>query len=177
MKQTLTRQEMLEVWRNLRTGEPMRLDCTVTRTDGTDNEDALAAEMRAWYLDLLDSAPEPMLAPVDTAATATVATGHAGVTTVTATADTRRILRVRFAGWGAPLAPDCGPDLVRRLAANPYCRRPAAARIAPNVVIVCGASGPLAELTCAVDHGTQTYCFDDKALNAILTTTSDSTRP
>ena len=36
MKITLTREEMLALWRRMRTVEPLRLDCSVGRTDSVD---------------------------------------------------------------------------------------------------------------------------------------------
>lgn len=168
MKKVLTRSEMLDLWRTLRAAEPLRLDCTVSRLDGPDYEAALTAEMRAWYLDLLDRGPESALAPVDTAPRAQMSTLD-GLTLIEAPADCRRILRVGFAGRPDPLVPDGDPEAVRRMAANPFCRRTAAARTGPRSVIVCGARGALTRLECAVDHGEQSYIFDDSALSLILT--------
>lgn len=165
MKRTLTRAEMLELWRNYRTGEPLRLDCTVTRTDGTDFDAVLAAEMRSWYLALLDAGDESLLAPVDMAPTAIIATSPEGLTVIRAPQDVRRILRVRFAGWPAELAPDADEAEVRARAANPYSRRPAIARTSAGELIVSGAVGMLTNLICTVDHGPQTYVLDDKALD------------
>lgn len=165
MKRTLTRSEMLALWRNYRTGEPLRLDCTVERTDGTDYDALLTAEMRAWYLELLDSADEALLAPVELAAQAAVGSAPSGVVTVTAPADVRRIVRLQFAGWGAPVEPVAAPAAVARAAANPYCRRPVAARLSPRQVAVGGARGALTSLVCAVDPGPESYILDDKALD------------
>jgi|GEM_PF-6171539 len=63
MKRTLTRAEMLELWRNYRTGEPLRLDCTVTRTDGTDFDAVLAAETSAAAAAWISGAPGAGPAP------------------------------------------------------------------------------------------------------------------
>lgn len=160
MKRTLTKEEMFQLWRNARTAEPLRLDCTVTRTDGTDFSELLMEEMRAWYVDLLDTAPEEMLAPEELAGKATVR-GIYGATHVILPDNCRRILRLSFAGWESPLTPDGNPMAVRRGAANPYSR-PMAARISPREVIVCGARGSLSSVIGITDPGPETYIFDDK---------------
>ena len=65
MKMSLTKDEMLVLWRNLRMAEPLRLDCAVARTDGTDQTAALEAEMRAWYLNLLSEGDARLIVAVD----------------------------------------------------------------------------------------------------------------
>lgn len=163
MKKTLTRNEMLALWKLTRAAEPMRLDCTVTRTDGIDLDTIYEAEMRAWYLRLLDSAPIERLAPVEAAALARTER-RGDLTVVTAPEGCRRVLRVQFDGWDAPLAPDGKADAVRACAANPYIKRPAAARIGPGTVIASGAYGKLTSLLCAIDTGPESYHLDDSAL-------------
>lgn len=168
MIKTLTKSEMLERWTTIRAGEPQRLDCTVSRLDGLDLSAVYEAEMRAWYLDLLDSADESLLAPEDLAEEATVSEAQ-GLTLVTFPAGVRRVLRLRFSGWGAPVAPEATPAKVTLSAANPFCRRPLAAKVAPNVVAVAGARGELVAADCIVDRGPQAYIFDDKALQRLFT--------
>lgn len=162
MKLTLTQAEMLSRWRYARTAEPLRLDCTLTRIDGTDFDAMLCREMRAWYLRQLDEAPEEMLAPEEAAESARTS-GLYGSTHVILPDNCRRILRLQFSGWDTPLRPDGDPALVRRLAANPYAR-PMAAAIAPNEVIVAGGHGSLASVTAILDPGEDTYIFDDRLL-------------
>lgn len=168
MKKTLTRAEMLTLWRTIRTAEPLRLDCTVTRTDGPDHTAALEAEMRARYLDLLDSGPERCLAPVDMASVASVVNLTPEIVTVTLPADVRRVLRVRFAGWATPLEPTLTAERQHMLAANPYWRRPSVATLGPRMIVATGASGPLVSAVCVVDYGPETYTFDDSALSELL---------
>ena len=163
MKRTLTKAEMLTLWRYARTAEPLRLDCTVSRTDGTDFDTLLCEEMRAWYLKQLDEAPEEALSPEEVVLQAK-STGLYGVTHVVLPDNVRRILRLRFSGWPAPLAPDSDAMSVRRHAANPYCRRPMAARISPREVIVCAPKGELTSVTAITDPGPDVYTFDDKLL-------------
>lgn len=156
---------MLQLWRQLTAVEPLRLDCSVGRTDGPDIDAILRRQMRAWYLDLLDHGDERFLVPVDLAANASISTLN-GVTHLTAPEDCRRILRVNFSGWASPLAPQAStPPLISSL--NPFCQRPAVVSVSPREVIVYGAEGRLTSLSCAVDHGPQAYSFDDSALTLI----------
>lgn len=166
MKQTLTREQMLAQWKLIRASEPMRLDCTVTRTDGIDLDSIYEAEMRAWYLRLLDSAPIERIVPIEASAMAKVEVRN-GLTVITTPEGCRRVLQVRFDGWDAPLTPDAKGDAVRACAANPYIKRPLAARIGPGIVIVSGAVGKLTTLLCAIDTGPEAYHLDDSALNLI----------
>ncbi len=168
MKRNLTKSAMLELWKTMRAGEPLRLDCTLTRTDGADYDRALEAEMRAWYLHLLDCGDESMLAPIEMGAAAEVSPGATGLAVVRAPEGVRRILRMRFEGWDGAIAPDADEATVRACAANPFCRRPLAARISPGAVIASGASGRLVELTCAMDFGEDSYVFDDKAIKSMI---------
>lgn len=167
MKKTLTKSEMLELWRVIRTGEPLRLDCTVTRTDGADYDALLSAEMRAWYLHLLDCGAEELLAPIDMASAAAVEAGEEGLKVVKAPADVRRILRLRFESQPSAIAPTADEATVRACGANHFCRRAVAARVGPRTVVCSGVSGQLKELTCAMDFGEETYLFDDRALETI----------
>lgn len=168
MNKPRTESEMLELWRLIRAAEPLRLDCTVTRTDGIDSDAIFRAEMRAWYLRLLDGAPPEMLQPVDMAAAAEVSS-PGSLTLIKAPAGVRRVLSLRFSDMAAPIVPDAAPRLVRSRAANPFCRRPLAARIGPTLIIAAGVSGTLAELSCAYDFGPDNYLFSDRALETIPT--------
>lgn len=167
MKTSLSKSEMLELWRNLRAAEPIRLDCTVGRTDGVDYDEFLEREMRAWYLDLLDNGNESQLATVDVAAQAQTVVGN-GLTVVEAPSDCRRILRVQFSDWTAAIAPNDELTTVEACAGNPFSLRPKAARINNRTIAVCGTVGELSSLVCAVDHGTQSYIFDDSAIKTII---------
>lgn len=163
MKLTLSESQMLQKWELLRGFEPLRLDCTVTRTDGVDLTQIHKAEMRRWYLDLLDNGPAEKIIPVEVSAQAFV-TSSDGLTVVTAPDDARRILSLQFSGWSGPVAEFFDAEAVRAYAANEFCLRPMAARINPRTVIVAAAAGELTSLLCAIDHGPQAYIFDDSAL-------------
>ena len=118
--------------------EPLRLDCTVSRTDGPDVDAILTEEMRSWYLDLLDNAPISTLAPVDRTATCKIDALSDGRLVITAPDGCRRILSVWFTGW------DCPVNVADEAAMNnfnPYQQRPAAYRLAPDRIAVGGAQG------------------------------------
>lgn len=167
MKMSLTKGDMLALWRNLRMAEPLRLDCAVARTDGTDLTAVLEAEMRAWYLHLLSNGDPRLIVPVDVAPTALVSTSAEGLTVVAASASSRRILSVEFEGWGAPVAVNSDFGRVSRAAANPYCREPMVAPLGPDRIAVAGARGALRGLNVALDPGPDSYIFDDGALALI----------
>ncbi len=167
MKITLTEDAMLEKWRLLRAAEPLRLDCTLERTDGVDISEIYRSEMRAWYLELLDHGASELLATVDVAPQAAIVrTG--GLTVVTTPADVRRVLSLQFSDRPFQLTPDGNPENIRARASNPFCRRPAAAAVNPQTILVCGVTGSLEKLLCAVDHGSHVYSFDDAALKTII---------
>lgn len=161
MKQTLTQSQMLEIWRRKRMVEPLRLDCTVSRTDGPDVDAMLTEEMRRWYLNLLDSGPRSALAPVDITQSCRLDALSDGRLTISGPEGCRRILSVQFAGWDFPLeVTDRQP--VNNF--NPYQLRPAACRLAPDRVAITGAQGALKEVIAAMDISPAIYIFDDSAL-------------
>ncbi len=168
MKKSLTKDAMLDLWRNLRMAEPLRLDCAVARTDGTDLSSALEAEMRAWYLQLLDRGDPGLIVPVDVAQTAIVGSRKQGVTLISVSASSRRIMEVMFSGWDMPVAPNATAETLMRAAANPYCQRPLVAALGPDRVAVAGAQGTLTSLMVALDPGPDTYIFDDAALKELI---------
>jgi hypothetical protein len=178
MKLTLTRSQMLDLWRRIRAVEPLRLDCTVERTDGVDLDATLTNEMRAWYLHLLHTAPPSMLCPMDmTAQARVVAAGDGSAASVSLPAESGvvRVLAVRFSAWPAAVAPCAAVERVMRLAANPFCSEMREAAVTPDgAVVASGAQGAtLTELLCVVDHGEEVYQFDDSALIEICNYNGD----
>lgn len=168
MKKLLTKSAMLDLWRLMRADEPLRLDCTLTRTDGVDYDQRLETEMRTWYLALLDEGAEELLAPVNIAAKALLNTSADGLTVITVPEEVRRVLSLKFSDWDSPIIPDSEASEVINRAANPFCHQPMAACQSPRVILVSNARGELTELNCATDLGEETYCFDDRALEQLL---------
>jgi len=123
MLQTLTRSEMLKLWRKAAGLEPLRADCTVERVEGLDADAVIEPRMRAWYLHLLDTAP-PGLLPIDDVAGDIVlapCVEHAAATGMLPER-ARRLLEIRVTGWNNPAQPCTVADAQRRcaLALNPY---------------------------------------------------------
>lgn len=170
MKLTLTESDMLKIWRRARAIEPIRLDCTADRTDGPDVDAILVDRMRAWYLDLLDNAPLSKLVQVECVDSASVSFPDPGLAVVSAPEGCRRIVSVRFSDWTFPV--EVTDSLIPASAANPFCRRPAAFRIAPDRIAVIGTSGSLSELKCILDISDKIYIFDNSALSAIYDSAS-----
>lgn len=161
MKQTLTRSQMLERWKTLRAVEPSRLDCTLHRTDGPDIDTILTAEMRSWYLDLLDRADPRLLAPANVASEAqTESASGANLCIVTPPEGTRRVLSLSFDN-SVPVVPGADADAVIRMAANRFWRRTMAARLPDGSILVAAPGKTLTGLTAVVDPGPETYEFDD----------------
>lgn len=161
MKQTLTQSRMLEIWRRKRMVEPLRLDCTVSRTDGPDVDAILTEEMRSWYLDLLDHGPLSALAPVDVTQTCKLDPMSDGRVMISGPEGCRRILSIWFSAWDYPIQVS---DEALRTDFNPYQQRPGAFRLAPDRVAAVGARGSLREVIAAVDISPSVYIFDDSAL-------------
>lgn len=170
MKLSLTREEML-VRRRLAGGfEPLRTDCTVEDTAGTDIDSLLEQELRGRYLELLDSAPEEYLAPSDVAAETAVAPYADGGSLLAPPPGCRRVLRVRMAGWEKaaevlPMAQAAGVEARQR---NPYTAASAAMPAAlglPDGRVAVWPGAASAETVCAVcDAGSEVYNIDERAL-------------
>lgn len=164
MKLTLTAAEMLARWRLLKAIEPARLDCSVERTDGIDLDAYLSAEMRRWYLDLLDHAPASLLAPANIASRASVRDcgTHAFVRLP---AGCRRVLAVRLAGWPLAVSPVADSPAARRAATNPYTSAPVAVAVDSGRGLVTSPGSSIELLLAAFDSGPESYSFDELALN------------
>ena len=161
MKQTLTQAQMLERWKRKRMVEPLRLDCTVARTDGPDVDAMLTDEMRSWYLNLLDSGPISALAPVDVTQTCKIDAMSDGRMVIKGPEGCRRILSVWFSGWDFPV--EVKPEQPKTNY-NPYQQRPQAYMLSPDRVAVIGAQGSLREAFAAVDISPAVYLLDDSVI-------------
>lgn len=97
----LTRDEMLERWMQLRGVGLVRNDAVVERRDGVDLRGMMEAEMRRWYLGLLDNAPARLLPVTDIAGDVAVEAGSDGLASVRLPAGVRRVVGFRLTGWRA----------------------------------------------------------------------------
>ncbi len=162
MIRTLTREQMLDIWKVKRAVEPRGLNCTISRTDALDVEAQLEREMRAWYLALLDDGDPTLVAVTNLSDSAAVTTSPStGLTTINLPEGTRRPLFVRFE-QPEQLIPISGgmlPD-----ASNPFDLAPQAGWLTPREVVVRGVQGALTTLLATTDPGPATYQLDDRAL-------------
>ena len=170
MKLTLTRSEMLARRRLAGGFEPLRTDCTVGETAGTDIDALLSQQIRSRYLELLDTADPALLAPEDVAAdTALTPFGPDGVL-LSLPSVCRRVLSVRLAGWSgiAPVLPESALTRVRAMLLNPFtapgaCTPVAVALSGGRVAAWPGGSAAL-EVIAVCDHGPDIYKIDERAL-------------
>jgi hypothetical protein len=165
MIQTLSKSEMLEMWRRHCGVEPLRLDATVTRTDGPDVDALLTQQMRTWYVELLATAPESLLRVTDVKAKTSVsfAAGD-GMAVISVPQSVVRVLRVSFSDVSLPIEPTVEAATVRRCGLNPLWRRPLMAPLGNGCWVLCAVSGQLTSVEAIVDEGEEVYTFDERAL-------------
>ena len=176
MKLELTRNEMLALWKRRHFLEPLRTDCSVTRTDSIDLDALCAENMRQWYLQLLAEGDPALLAPADISSAATLRRTDHGTVALTLPDNAVRVLAVRLEGWereAVPVAHD-SPDALRM--ANSFACGGVACPVAvvhpdrtlelyspPNTATI-----PKVDmLLAAADTGPETYAFDERALALI----------
>lgn len=173
MKVSFTREEMLGHRRLVGGFEPLRTDCTVEDTAGTDIDALLEAQLRGRYLELLDTADVALLAPADIAADTAVDAGADGCSLLALPAACRRVLSVRLGGWEccAEVLPQAEEGRVRALQLNPFTASDASV---PKAVwlsdghIAAWPRGSVAESVVAVcDPGPEVYTLDERALSVL----------
>lgn len=173
MMLTLSKAEMLRIWRQSAGLEHLNSECTLTRFDGIDIDAIIGRRMRQWYLALLDEGrPELAGRPSEAAALLSVEDGR-----VTADAAVRRIVSLRLSSWERPAEVADVEGLAGRirLQANPYsaagCASPLAWRDSGGCVRVapCDGSDIVVEAQAYVDPGEDLYMLDERALSTIPT--------
>ncbi|MDE6462538.1 MAG: hypothetical protein K2K99_06035 [Muribaculaceae bacterium] len=168
MKVVLSRKEMLSEWLRRRAVEPMRLDCTVSRSDGPDVESLAEDEMRGWYLRQLDEAPAHLLSAcvIGASEVQTVYDESQRLATVRLPEGVRRVLELELSN-GVTVRPDATAAQVVRAAANGLWRRELAATVSGGTVIGAAFSAPLSRLRVIMDRGPEFYEFDDALWNEV----------
>ncbi len=186
MKITLTQAQMLSLWRRAQGLEPTAAAVSLEQWDSIDTEAQLALRMRQWYLRLLDTGDEALVATSDISSQISLRRLDFGVYTAALPLTCRRLLRFN-------ITDDCGTSMVvpdtentseqvatryRRRRANPWG---ASAYIPPracvrgqSLIVTCGA-GPdgaetlpvISEAQAVVDPGDETYILDESALTTI----------
>jgi hypothetical protein len=100
----LTEEEMVSQWLLRKGYEPLRSDCTITRSDGNDLQALAALECHIWYEKLLTEAPIELLVPHDLAKSKEVKSTMtlADSIMVTLPANCVRPVAVKLGSWLAP---------------------------------------------------------------------------
>lgn len=168
---------MLKLWRMAAGLEPLRADCTMERVDGIDLSALIEPRMRAWYLQLLDTAPLHLLPVEDVARDIAVEfcgmhEGAAGILP----SSVRRLLEIHVTGWNAHAVP-CSPDTQprrHRLALNPYSapgiQHPLCSLSGRRLHMQPFEAGDIVDHALAVsDPGPESYILDDSLLSTIPT--------
>ena len=186
MKITLTQAQMLSLWRRAQGLEPTAAAVSLEQWESIDTEAQLALRMRQWYLRLLDTGDETLVATSDISAQISLRRVGEGVYAATLPSACRRLLRFN-------ITDDCGTSMVmptiedisekavtryRRRRANPWGASafvPARAIVRGQSLIVacgCGAGGAetlpvVSEAHAVIDPGDETYVLDEAALATI----------
>lgn len=173
MMLTLSKTEMLRIWRQTAGLEHLNSDCTITRFDGIDIDAIIGRRMRQWYLALLDEGkPDITGHPADAATLLSVESSR-----ITADASVRRIVSLRLSSWDRAAEVADGADVAGRvgLQANPYsaagCASPLAWRDSGGQVWVtpCDCNDRVSEAQAYIDPGEELYILDERALSTIPT--------
>lgn len=177
MKLTLTAAEMLDLWRLRRALLPLREESVVERRDGIDFDRLLHAELRAWYSNLLDTAPVDMLVLTDIARDVAPALQADGRMTVTLPSGCRRVVEVEAEGWtrAATIAMAGSPLALQQ--DNPYSRGRVDAPVAvlhPGRLVLYstppgGGKPRLRRLLCVMEPEEGMYELDERAISLIPT--------
>lgn len=180
MKLTLTEQEMLDRWLSLTMLEPASTEAfAIGREDVPDLRRMATLRLRAWYADLLDTAPPEMLWPEEASALCTpvTVTDTDGLVHVTLETDlrVRRVLTVELPCWRCPASVIPPSHPAARAAANRHLRGGACAPLAVaepgrvRIITPLTDSGALAALrvTAVVEPSDGTYRLDDRAFTTL----------
>lgn len=173
MKLILTREEMLARRRLAGGFEPLRTDCTVEETAGTDINAMLELQLRCRYLELLDTADPALLAPEDVAADTAVTPYIDGGSMLTPPAACRRVLAVWLEGWEREAGVIPAAELKRavRLQRNPFtsstAHAPMAVALPDGQVAAWPASGKCRRVMAICDAGPDIYKIDERALGLL----------
>ena len=186
MKITLTQAQMLSLWRRAQGLEPTAAAVSLEQWDSIDTEAQLALRMRQWYLRLLDTGDETLVATSDISTQMSLRRVGDGLYAATLPATCRRLLRLNVTDecGTSMVVPDA--DAVPETAVTRYRRRRANPWGAPafipvracvrghSLVVACG-PGPggadtlpaVSEAQAVIDPGDETYILDEAALATI----------
>lgn len=106
----MTEAELLAIWRRLLHFDPVRRECSVERADGIDVDDLLRLHLRAWYAQLLRTAPLDWLPVEDLRAEVTLSADTEGVVTALLPERCVRPVEWQLAGWAHGVTAFAAPD-------------------------------------------------------------------
>lgn len=161
---------MLDIWRAALGYDEQRTDCTVEVYDGRDVNGMLSRAMRAWYLNLLDTASPALLPTRATTARTSEATGTS-ILRATLPPDMRRPLIVDAPRWTRPAPVEATLERLRDVDA-PYGAPDASSplvAIAPDGSLLLAPldDGDAFTVTGVYDPGPEEYILDESLLNTI----------
>lgn len=153
---------MLERWKLMRRMEPLRSDCSVTRTDGIDLDRELTMEMQAWYVRALLEESADHLPLTELSGEVSVTRAPCGAGMVSLPDNCLRVVSVTLRGWQVPARVVADPLSAVALAqlspwARAGCASPVAVVHSTHVMLYTPPEGEIVlESMLAV-----TYCEDD----------------
>lgn len=162
-------------------------DHAIEIEEGYNVDGRLAAQLRAWYLQLLDTAPVELLAPDNIAAMTTVTSGQVESlaevppTVLRLPAICRRVFAVQLRGWHHAVAvqPSDRYDEIFACQQNPFTaatvERPVAVALpsatagqTPAIAVwPAGVLSQVSLVTAVTDQGDDIYAFDERALEQV----------
>lgn len=175
----LTLREMLDYRRKCAGFGPLESQWDIERYDTADIDGIVEAQLRLWYLDLLDKGDERYVEYTDISPMSEVIEVIGRTATIAVPPEAHKILHARLPGWERPAKALYGEDAylchLRQLNpytaatnANPVCYRldgcnvyaaPAGANAAEDVVVDM--------LLATYDYGKNIYCFKEAALSTM----------
>lgn len=164
---------MIARWRLHRYHEPLRNDCSVTRTDGIDLDAIIVAEMEAWYFNLLDTAPPDLLVTADIATEVAMSRDREGVARIPLPTGVRRVIDVGVSSWPCPAQIVTDPHSVTaRRQRHKFTRAGTSSPVALHsggvlTLYSVPPQGRLTTLTVVRDPEPGTYPLDTRALALI----------
>lgn len=174
MMKTFSQGEMLAEWRKALGLHPLNTDATIEVFESLDTDSVLLRAMRAWYLNLLATAPPAQL-PVSNVASRCSLKPRGQLSAIVLPADAVRVVSVKLDSWQRPAFPVSGEALEKRLSrmASPY-GQPGDCDpllfIDSDAPLIAPADGRQLEQVMAVtDPGADLYILDPHLLSTIPT--------
>lgn len=171
-----TRSQMLAEWRLAHGYEFQRTECSIDTLAGLDVDTAFEAQMRQWYVALLEFGPVELLQPQDVIGRVKARIDDAHVQSFGLLPDMRRVLSVEITGAGAPVIVTDSADCINRavqLVRNPYSVPGPDDAVAfvrnRRLYVVCRNCPAITSISAVCDPGEEVYCMNEVALKYMKT--------